>query len=308
MGGILDRILGDLGDIALVGKLLSLPKADLNSLLMELLGRQAGKISPQGLLKAYKSNRFTVPSEIDPVLYRTLESELLALGKENGFKAVLLSPASPLGSSSAFGYVNQNNVVSSLRGTETMPDPTNMLAIIIASKLKGKEAENFPDPLHYCATTRVLRAQQFPKTKGYYTHFGIFCIVSSGKDRGSYSCESELLATQLGYYKQLLVQRYGANLKVALSKRGGYADGDGFFARMEHLVGEELEDIPVSLDFAKENNNYYKGVSYKIFMEMDDGSQVEVGDGGFVDWIGQMTGNPKERCLISGIGLDRLLI
>lgn len=36
--------------------------------------------------------------------------------------------------------------------------------------------------------------------------------------------------------------------------------------------------------------------------------QIEIGDGGFVDWISQILGNKKERCLISGIGLDRLLL
>jgi hypothetical protein len=39
-----------------------------------------------------------------------------------------------------------------------------------------------------------------------------------------------------------------------------------------------------------------------------DNERIEVGDGGFVDWTQQMTGTKKERCLISGIGLDRLLI
>jgi len=39
-----------------------------------------------------------------------------------------------------------------------------------------------------------------------------------------------------------------------------------------------------------------------------ENESVEIGDGGFVDWIQQMTGNKKERCVISGIGLDRMMI
>jgi len=36
--------------------------------------------------------------------------------------------------------------------------------------------------------------------------------------------------------------------------------------------------------------------------------KIEIGDGGFVDWIQKMTNNKKERCLISGIGIDRLML
>ena len=34
---------------------------------------------------------------------------------------------------------------------------------------------------------------------------------------------------------------------------------------------------------------------------------MEIGDGGFVDWLSRMTGIRKRRCLISGVGLERLM-
>jgi len=73
------------------------------------------------------------------------------------------------------------------------------------------------------------------------------------------------------------------------------------------MVQNELPGVPVSLDPEYEDNNYYKGIHFTIYMEKEH-EHVEIGDGGFVDWTQQMTGNKKERCLISGIGLDRLLI
>ena len=54
-----------------------------------------------------------------------------------------------------------------------------MLAIIIAEQIKEKELDN-TIPVHLCTTVRVLRAQAFLARKGYYSHFSIFCIVSSG--------------------------------------------------------------------------------------------------------------------------------
>ena len=229
MGAITDRVLTRIGDTELIRKLLALPKPDFSSLLLRIFHEQANKITPADLLKAFHANRFSVPSEIDPVVYHRFESELLSIAQNTGIEAVLLSPAAPFASCSAFGCVDQNNVVSAVRGTEVLSDPTNMLAIIIAGRLKNNHTENL-EPIHLCTTARVLRAQVFPKRKGYYSHFGIFCIVSSGKDIGSYSCEKDLLNKQLVYYKKLLIDKYDAELSVVLRKRRGYTDGDGFIA------------------------------------------------------------------------------
>ena len=306
MNTITDRILTRLGDNELINKLSVLSKSDLNSLLLNIYKLQAQNTTPIEMLKMFQTNRFTVPSELDPVAYHVLETEFLALAQCQNIKTVLLSPAAPFASSSVFGCVDQNNVVSAARGVEILSDPTNMLAIIIADQLKNKKTDN-KNYLHYCATARVLRAQVFPKAEGYYSHFGIFCIVSSGKDSGSYNCEMELLSKQLVYYKQILIHMYNANLSVVLRKRRGYTDGDGFFNKIAELIKIELSDVPISFDCDDEDNNYYKGINYSILMEKDN-KKIEIGDGGFVDWIQQMTNNKKERCLISGIGLDRLLL
>ena len=306
MDAITDRILAQLGDRDLIEKLLALSNPDFHSLLLKLFQERARDVTPADLLKAFQTNRFAAPGEVDPAAYHLLEVELLALAREMEIAPVLLSPAAPFASCSAFGCVDQNNVVSAARGTEILSDPTNMLAVIIAAELKNHKADN-KSPLHYCATGRVLRGQKFPQGKGVYPHFGLFCIVSSGRGGGSYTCEKDLLMRHLAYYKKLLIERYNARLSVVLRKRGGYADGDGFFDRMTELVRSELPDVPISFDLTHEDNHYYKGINFKLYMEKEDG-KTEIGDGGFVDWIQRMTGNRKERCLISGIGIDRLLI
>ena len=306
MNGITKRLLTQLGDMELVEKFVELPNSDFNSLMLKIFQSRASKLMPVDMVKAFQANRFSVPSELNPVAYHDLETEFLSSAQEFGIKPVLLSPSAPFASSSVFGCVNQNNVVSAVRGTEILSDPTNMLSIIIADKLKNKKADNTM-PIHYCATARVVRAQSFPNTDRHFTHFGIFCIVSSGKDSGSYGCESAMLQKQLSFFKKLLLDKYDANLSIVLRKRLGYSDADGFFNRMAELVKDEFPGVPLSLDTNYENNNYYKGINYGINMDKD-GNQIEIGDGGFVDWMQSMTSNKKERCLISGIGLDRLLL
>jgi len=306
MNMIIERILAQLGDNELIEKLLALPKSDLNSLLLKIYQEQASNTSPVDIIKAFTSNRFSVPSKIDPVAYHALETDLLLLAQKKEIKAILLSPAALFASCAAFGCVDQNNIVSATRGTEILSDPTNMLSILIADQLKNKILDN-KTPLHYCTTARVLRAQPFPPQKGYYSHFGLFCIVSSGKDSGSYACEKDLIIKHLSYYKKLFFENYLANLSIVLKKRNGYTDSDGFFDSMTNLIKNELPDVPISFDLEHEDNNYYKGINFKIYMEKETG-KYEIGDGGYVDWIQKMTGNKKERCLISAISLDRLLL
>ncbi|MGE4354124.1 MAG: hypothetical protein AB7D36_08580 [Oscillospiraceae bacterium] len=305
MERIIGRILDEIKDADLLEKLRSLPKSDLNTLFLEAYRLQAEKLTPAGLLKAYQTNRFTIPSEIDPAQYHHLETELLKIAGDMGISGILLSPSASFGSCSVFGCVDQNNVISAVRGTETLADPTNMLAVIISDRLKNRVIAK-AQTVHYCTTARVVRAQAF-SGKLSFPHFGIFCMVSSGKDGGSYCCEKELLVKQLAYYKRLFNEKYGAKLSVVLRKRSGYTDSDGFFERMVELVESALPEVPLSFDLEHEDNNYYKGINFKLHMEKDH-ETIEVGDGGFVDWIAKMTENRKARCLISGLGMDRLLL
>ncbi|MGW3043867.1 hypothetical protein ACWC9T_28340 [Kitasatospora sp. NPDC001159] len=50
---------------------------------------------------------------------------------------------------------------------------------------------------------------------------------------------------------------------------------------------------------------YCTDLCYKIYATIH-GQQLEIADGGFVDWTQRLTGSHKERLLISGFGVDRL--
>lgn len=305
MSKIVQRILRAINEPDLLNKLAGLSASDFNSLLLELYRSRAGKLAPSDVMKNMQSNRYVMPSAINPAAYHGFEAELLSQAEGQNIKGVLLSPAALLGSCSVFGCVDQNNVLSAGKGTETLSDPTNMLAIIIADKIKKGEIDN-KTPVHYCATARVTRGQAFVGRRSF-PHFGIFCIVSSGKDSGSYACERDMLVKQLAYYKHLFSVQFNAQLSAVLRKRSGYTDNDGFFARMTELIKTELPDVPIVLDEEHADNAYYKGINYKIYMHIGD-EKIEIGDGGFVDWTQKLLGSKKERCLISGIGLDRMLM
>jgi hypothetical protein len=52
---------------------------------------------------------------------------------------------------------------------------------------------------------------------------------------------------------------------------------------------------------------YYTGLCFKVFAVFGE-TELEVADGGFVDWTQRLLGNRKERLLISGYGIDRIAI
>ncbi|MFD1045839.1 hypothetical protein ACFQ1S_09830 [Kibdelosporangium lantanae] len=64
---LLDRIERAVGVPGLVELLGDLPQADLRSLLLEVNRRQAGKRTPTQVLSQYTSDRFTSPSQVDPL-------------------------------------------------------------------------------------------------------------------------------------------------------------------------------------------------------------------------------------------------
>ncbi len=300
---ILSRISRELNDENIVKQLADLPMADLNTLFLELYRQKSNAFEVNNFLRSYTVNRFTSPSNIDALNYHRVEIDMLEVAQKLDIKNILLSPVAPFGTSSVFGCVNQNNILTAVRGTEVLSDPTNMLAVIIADKIKNNEITN-DEPYHLCTTARVVRAQKFERPD-FYSHFGIFCIVSSGIDKGSYCCEKQLLKKHFDYYIGLLEKSYHKQISIELSRRAGYVDSDGFFSRVKDYVQSIVPGVPV-LETEQVQNNYYIGINFKIYV-CDNNDKIEVCGGGFVDWINKLTNNKKGRCLTSGVSIEHLM-
>ena len=303
MSAIIDRILQQVEDPALLDKLLSLSNADLNSLLLALWEEKARRTTPAQVLKASQQNRFVNPGTADAAAYHALEAHLLTRAQADGMETLLLSPSAPFASCSAFGCVDQNNVLTALRGTETLADPTNLMALHVADRIRRDPTAL---PLHFAATARVVRGQPALR-KATFAHFGLFGLLSCGKAESSYACEMALLIRHLSFFLRLIREEYHAAPAITLRRRSGYPDDVGFFQRTAQAVRSAFPGVPVTLDESSVDNGYYKGVNYKLYI-LRDGQPLEIADGGFVDWLTQMTGSKKERCLISGAGLERLLM
>ena len=184
-----------------------------------------------------------------------------------------------------------------------MADATNALALHIAASVRTAGSDRSAVG-RLCTVHRHIRTQPFPT--GYFPHFKIGCMVSSGLDTGNYVFECDKLLEQLRVLFDLLRGEMGLRtLRLVLKRRGGYDERNPLIDQVyEHLVGG-LPGEEIAREDAPADNAYYKGIQFKLYAHV--GERVwEIADGGFVDWTQRLLGNRKERLLISGFGLEWL--
>ncbi|OZB95037.1 hypothetical protein [Paenibacillus sp. XY044] len=281
-----------------------LPGSELNTLLLQVFRERTRAANASDLLKRYRDNRFVKPSEVSALDLKRLELDVLEIADAHAFEPIQLSPAAPLGSCSVVATVDQNKVISALRGTELVADATNMLALHIGDGLKTGTLDNRSRRIRLSTTHRHMRAQQF-HAPGMVPHFHTYCMVSSGVDQGSYSFEIPAFWEHIRVYRDIFDRLFHSPVSVEIQARQGYTDPEGLVRRLAEAGKTESVDVTVSLHSAKQNTAYYKGVRFTLVTEIQ-GNAYAIGDGGFVDWTQQLLGNKKQRLLISAIGLERL--
>lgn len=300
---IIKHVLEKVGNKNLIDELTTrLSQSEINTFLLALSKEIANKNTPNDILNKYESNRFVKPSELNPIKVKQVEILMLEMAEASGFSSVLLSPASPLGSCSVTAKVDQNNVISATRGLELIADSTNILAIYLANGIKNKTINNTKSPVHLSATCRVTRGQIF-KINEFVPHFSLFTLVSSGKDTGSYGFEKDAIARHMRFYISYLEEKLGHKLKVTLNVRNGYIDKIGFIDRIHCHLREIYPYTDFIVNMKETENSYYQGINFKISVD-----NIELVDGGFVDWTQKLLGNKKERLLTSGAGVDLQLM
>jgi hypothetical protein len=285
--------------------------ADLTSVLLEVMRRRADRLTPAEVMRRYRSDRFVAPSTTDFMALRRAEDALMSVLPER-FQLLTLAPLVPLAAHSAVATVDLRKVVATVRGSEVAADPTNALALEAARRRSDALAA---DPrsttnVRLAASQRVVRAQHFDGA-GMQAHFQIFALVTAGRDTGSRSFEHEHLAEHLRFAAEAISAAGATALEIRLTCLDpAFAlvveQTRQVLAGLQNLAG--LPNVEVLDDPDRESGRgYYTGLCYKLQATIAD-RQLEVGDGGFVDWSQRLTGNRKERLLICGIGVDRLAV
>src|ERR1700729_3079510 len=90
----LRRVLREAGDPALADKLAGLSGTALTTLLLEVLRRQAERLTPADVMRRYGSDRFVAPASLGFAPLRRAEDAQLG-GPPAGFGGLTLAPARP---------------------------------------------------------------------------------------------------------------------------------------------------------------------------------------------------------------------
>jgi hypothetical protein len=299
----LRRIAPSIGGDEVIDRLAALSGSDFTSVMLEVARRRAASQAPAGILRRYASDRFVRPGSTSARALRRAEDVLLSC-LDARTELVTLAPLVPLGTHSALGTVSQHKVVTTLRACEVAADPTNALALEAASRRMSMETitarrtggaatadaitARGMGVVRLAAIQRVVRAQ--PMAPGYSAHFSLFGMVMAGRDTGNSRFEIAALAEHVRFAFAALAAAGLPEPCVALTP-----------------LSERGERIVSAIDGAvvdrtrSSGRGYYRDVCFKI-----NSGATEIGDGGFTDWTAKLTGNNKERLLISGLGLDRL--
>ncbi|SCL73939.1 hypothetical protein GA0070608_6259 [Micromonospora peucetia] len=292
------RVWGRLPDGARAA-LAGLPPADLRTLLLAVARDRAAVVRPADLVRRWRTDRFTRPSAADPRALAAVEARLWKLLPAE-FAGLDLSPVAPLGTCSAVTPASQNRIVTTMRATEVLSDPTNALAIEAALRRREQPTDG---SVHLAACHRVLRAQDFGP--GWSAHFRLFTLVSSARDVGSGRTEARLLTLHLTYWRKVLATLLPQS---AAQVRLTVLDSPVVGERIEDTVRPTLGPAGVPLVDEPERRRgrgYYVGAALRITAG-HGADEVELGDGGFTAWTAQLTSDGKERCLTSCLATERL--
>ena len=288
--------------VALLAERLS--GADLTSVLLEVMRRRALATSAHDVLVQYERDRFVQPAAVDP--RRVMAIELAALDTVAAtFEPVATSPLAPLGTHSVIAGVHQHRVVTTVRGTEVAADPTNSLALEAAVRRRAplRADPRSATPVRLAAVDRVVRAQRFDGPRSF-AHFSLLGLVTAGRDVGNRRFERDALVHHVRTLAAVCRRLGLPDVRVQLSDFSGEC-GDVLDAATAELGPDEL--VVARWPGRELGRGYYPSVCWKVGV-VHDGEEIEVADGGLVDWSQRLLGNAKERMMISGLGLERLAL
>jgi len=269
-----------------------LPASEVWSLLLGILEARATSRTPANLREQWKTDRFVQPCYLDQRALHELDGHLLAAA--SAFEAVELSPLAPLGACSAVALASQNKIVSTVRGTEVVSDPTNVLALECARRLR----EDGKSVVRLATSHRCVRAQAVPNQPGFAAHFRMFCLATAGHERENRELASSALAehinTQLDALTRLARHGYSVapvHVRILATERNRQlAQAVAAGVRFAQIAHQTLE------------HPYYDGIRFMIDVLAPDGSAIPLIDGGAFDWLRKLTSNHKLTFVASGMG------
>src|ERR1700761_5360518 len=255
---VLDRVLPAIGGMDTVQRLAALSGSDFTSVMLEVARVRAAQQTAASVRRRYSRDRFTAPGQTPWRALRRAEEALLACLPAD-VEMLTLAPVVPLGTHSALAPVSQDKVLTTIRSSEVAADPTNALALEAAVR-RARD----PGPvIRLGGLQRVVRTQR-PEQPGFLAHFGLFGLVSAGRDRGGLRFEREALAEHLRFAVASLAAARLRYVQLALTPLSDAGE------RIAAAVTDDLTDGPgpaagIVLDHPRAGGRgYYRDLCLKV--------------------------------------------
>jgi hypothetical protein len=195
---------------------------------------------------------------------------------------------------------DQKRVLSALRGTEVVADPTNVLALECARRLRVDARA----AVHLTTTQRVIRAQPVPKLPGYSQHFRIFVLASAGREAKDHTFTVQALVrhvrTMLAALDRLEQHGYsfGARRVQVLAAAG-----------RELLADRVVDELGASAARGALEHAYYSGgLRFQIWVTAPGCASLPLIDGGVFDWVAKIASNRSAVFVASGTGAQLIAL
>jgi hypothetical protein len=256
-----------------------LPASRVWSLLLEVAEARAAGRRTADLVEQWERDRFVQPGVVDQRSLLEVDRHLLAAAA--AFESIELSPVAPLGVCSSMGYASQNKVLSTMRGTEVVSDPTNVIALECARRLR----RNRRQVVRLATSHRCVRAQEIPKGRGFAASFRLFCLATAGLERQNHGFVVEQLEEHGFAFPDRRISVLATEECATL--------GDRIVARIGPAASTRA---------LLEHPYYNKGLRFQIAARSSDGTEIPLADGGAFDWVAKLTSNQRAVYVASGLG------
>jgi len=270
-----------------------LPASRLWSLLMEAMATRASARRLPAIAAQWANDRFVQPGVVDQRSAVEVDRHLLAAA--SAFEAIELSPIAPLGVCSVMGRASQNKVLSAMRGTEVVADPTNVMALECARRLKRDPAT----AVRLATSHRCVRAQEIPRQSGFTASFRIFCLATAGIEQENHTFVVDAVAEQIKTMMSGLdrLEQHG----FAFGERRVSIFATAPRAAIADRIGATLPASAVTRALL-EHLYYSYGLRFQISVRTKDGAEIPFIDGGAFDWVAKLMSNRRAVFVATGMG------
>ncbi|HET9825043.1 MAG TPA: hypothetical protein VFP87_06890, partial [Chitinophagaceae bacterium] len=128
-----------------------------------------------------------------------------------------------------------------------------------------------------------------------------FCMATGGMDAGDFCFELSEIWDHINTHLSLLRNEL-SNEKLVL--RFFLKDANQKFHEKLNQTLKNLEPgVNVEIEQSGDAGDYYKLARFKFFL-VHKGKEINLSDGGLVDWTQKLIPNKKHRLIISGVGTE----